>query len=175
MIEQLTTYRVKGKDIGLEFLFKYDLNGNLKAFNIVAGTLEERQINWLFKGYFDYPAENLPFDTKTELNKNLTLRFPATEQLMISNWVKDKEIKKKFEIEKSPANLTFEAFWELYGYKVDKFQAQKYFKTLKEADLIKLFLSIPEYKAFCIRKKVSQRYPSTYITQRSFLDDYSKL
>jgi hypothetical protein len=82
---------------------------------------------------------------------------------------------KKFEIEKSPADLSFESFWKLYDYKVDKFQAEKYFKKLKEADIIKLFLSIPEYKKFCQRKNIAQKYPSTYITQRSYLDDYSKL
>ena len=30
----LTTYRAKGKEIGLVFLFKYDLMGNLRLFEV---------------------------------------------------------------------------------------------------------------------------------------------
>lgn len=151
-MEQLTTYRAKGKTVGLEFLFKYDLNGNLKAFQIVDGELNGEQMVWLFSS-----------------------NFPATEGVIKANWMKLEKYKKVFEVTVSPADLSFEAFWKLYDYKVDKFQAEKYFNKLKEADIIKLFNSIPEYKKFCIRKNIAQKYPSTYITQRSFLDDYSKL
>ena len=131
MIEQLTTYRAKGKDIGLEFLFKYDLNGNLREFKIEEGQLNGEQMVWLFSS-----------------------NFPATEGVIKANWMKLDKYKKVFEVQVSPADLSFEAFWKLYDYKVDKFQADKYFKKLKEADIIKLFLSIPEYKKFCIRKKI---------------------
>lgn len=173
---QLTTYRAKGKEMGLEFLFKYDLNGNLREFNLVDGTLDEKQINWLFMGYLPKEiVDTLPFTTKKELNQFLMVRFPATESRFQAMWLHNKEMKQKFEIEKSPADLSFDAFWKLYDYKVDKFQAEKYFKKLKEPDIIKLFLSIPEYKKFLQRKNIAQKYPSTYITQRNFLDDYSKL
>ncbi len=51
-MEQLTTYRAKGKEIGLVFLFKYDLNGNLKLFEISEGVLDDKQMNWLFSKNF---------------------------------------------------------------------------------------------------------------------------
>lgn len=151
-MELLTTYRAKGLTIGLEFLFKYDLNGNLREFQIVEGILNGEQMVWLFSS-----------------------NFPATESVIKLKWMKIDKYKKVFEVTVSPADVSFEAFWNLYGYKVDKFQAEKYFKKLKEADLIKLFLSIPEYKKFCERKNIAQKYPSTYITQRSFIDDYKRL
>ena len=73
-MEMLTTYRVKGKTIGLEFLFKYDLNGNLKAFEIAEGELEENQINWLFKGYLPKETNDpLPFNSKKGLNQYLMI------------------------------------------------------------------------------------------------------
>lgn len=152
MNQQLTTYRAKGKTIGLEFLFKYDLNGNLKVFEIVEGELDERQRAWLFSN-----------------------RFPVVENTMRTFWMKSPDYKKHFDVSVSPADLSFEAFWNLYDYKVDKIQTIKYFKRLSEPHLIKLFLSIPEYKKFCVRKKIAMRYPSTYITQQSFLDDYKNL
>jgi len=40
-MEQYTTYRAKGKDLGLTFFFAYDLNGNLKAFKIEKGKLKK--------------------------------------------------------------------------------------------------------------------------------------
>ena len=74
-MEQLPTYRAKGKDIGLVFLFKYDLNGHLKLFEIAEGSLNARQMKWLF----------------AETN------FPADESVMRSIWMKDKKYTKVFE------------------------------------------------------------------------------
>ena len=48
-MEQLTTYRAKGKTMGLVFLFKYDLNGNLKLFEIEEGELSDQQDWWLLR------------------------------------------------------------------------------------------------------------------------------
>ena len=71
-MEQLTTYRAKGKTIGLVFLFKYDLNGNLKLFEIEEGEIDEKQINWLFRGYLPKDvADPLPFNTQKEMNNYL--------------------------------------------------------------------------------------------------------
>jgi hypothetical protein len=149
----VTTYRAKGKEIGLVFLFKYDLNGNLKTFEIAEGELNAKQMKWLF-------AES---------------NFPACESIMKTIWMKDNKYKKVFEIELSTADLSFDAFWNAYDYKVDKWQAEKAFEKLKEADIIKLFISIPEYKKFITRKNIPAKYPGTYINQRSFLDDYKNL
>ena len=107
-MELLTTYRVKGKLIGLIFLFKYDLKGNLKVFEISEGELDDKQIDWLFRGFLpkDIP-DTLPFTTQKELNEYLLHRFLATENRFKSQWLKNKEMLQKFEIEKSPANTSF--------------------------------------------------------------------
>lgn len=151
-MEQFTTYRAKGKEIGLVFLFKYDLKGNLKLFEIAEGELNANQMKWLFA------------------NAN----FPADESIMRSIWMKDKKYLKVFEIEKSPANLSFEALWNLYDNKVKKFECEKSFKKLKEADVIKCFLSIPGYNKYLQRKGVAKAHLSTFINQRYFEDDWSK-
>ena len=78
-MEQLTTYRAKGKEIGLVFLFKYDLNGNLKLFEISEGELNNEQMKWLFSP-----------------------NFPANENIIKTIWSKDKKYTKVFDIEKSP-------------------------------------------------------------------------
>mgnify|MGYP003407509931 FL=1 len=151
-MEQLTTYRAKGKDIGLVFLFKYDLNGHLKLFEIAEGSLNARQMKWLF----------------AETN------FPADESVMRSIWMKDKKYTKVFEIQKSVADLSFNALWFLYEKKKKKFEAEKTFSKLKEADVIKCFLAIPGYNDHLLRKRTAKAHLATFINQRYFEDDWSK-
>lgn len=151
-MEQLTTYRAKGKEIGLVFLFKYDLNGNLKLFEIAEGSLDAKQMKWLFAG----------------------ANFPASESIMRSVWMKDQKYLKVFEIQKSVANLSFDALWNLYDNKVKKYEAEKVFSKLKEADVIKCFLSIPGYNQYLLRKGIAKAHLSTFINKRYFEDDWSK-
>ena len=151
-MEQLTTYRAKGKSIGLVFLFKYDLNGNLKLFEISEGELNANQMKWLFAG----------------------ANFPANESIIKTVWMKEIAYKEKFEIEVSPAKLDFETLWNLYDNKVKRVESEKQFNKLKEADLIKLFLSVPRYREYLQRKRIAQAHLSTFINQRYFEDDWSK-
>jgi hypothetical protein len=147
-MEQLATYKAKGKEIGLIFLFKYDLNGNLRAFNIVEGELDDRQIKWLFSP-----------------------NFPANETIMKTVWQKDEKYTKVFEVEFAPADISFEALWQLYDYKVSKLDAQKAFKKLKEQDIIKCFIEVPYYLASLAKSGVGKLHLSTYINKRRFEDE----
>ena len=151
-MEILTTYRAKGKTIGLEFLFKYDLNGSLKVFEIVDGELNGEQMQWLFSS-----------------------NFPATEEIIKTNWIKLEKYEKVFEITTSPAVITFEALWNLYDYKVKRFDAEKSFSKLKEHEVIKCFTSIPGYNKYLQRKQIAKAHLSTFINRRYFEDDFNKV
>ncbi len=148
-MEQLTTYRAKGKTIGLVFLFKYDLNGNLKLFEIEEGELDDKQMTWLYSN-----------------------NFPAKESLLVNNWMKAQDYIKHFEVEVSPANLTFEALWELYDYKVSKLDSIKAFNKLKTGDVIKCFIEVPYYlKSLQKNAGIGKLHLSTYISKRRFDDE----
>jgi hypothetical protein len=151
-MEQYTIFRAKGREIGLLFLFYYDLNGHLKRFEIAEGSLNTNQICWLF-------------DVKN---------FPATQQYMEEVWMKHSAFIKAFEINKAAANLSFESLWNLYDNKVKKFEAQKVFSKLTKADVIKCFLSIPGYNDYLSRKRIAKAHLSTFINQRYFEDDWRK-
>lgn len=86
-MEQLTTYRAKGKKIDIVLLFKYDLNSNLKLFEICDGKLRDDQLKWLFS------------------------KFPVNENDMKTLWMVNEKYTKVFIIEVSPADLSFEALW----------------------------------------------------------------
>ena len=57
MNEQLNTYRAKGKEIGLVFLFKYDLKGNLKQLTNNTGSVDEYVVT--DKGIFFIGLRNM--------------------------------------------------------------------------------------------------------------------
>lgn len=148
-MEQLTTYRVKGKETQITFLFKYDLKGNLRQFEIEDGELTPEQMIWLYRG-----------------------NFPASQQLIINNWMKEEVYIKHFDVEVSPADLTFEALWELYDYKVSRLDSLKAFNKLNKGDVIKCFLEVPYYiKSLAKNPGIGKLHLSTYISKRRFDDE----
>lgn len=140
-----TIYKVKGKDVGLEFLFKYDLNGFLTEFKKNQPLNEEQRL-WLYSA-----------------------RFPETEELM-NQWII--HLKKRFEVVKVPADLSFDNLWQLYNYKVAKADAEKAFKKLKEPDVIKCFLGLKPYEEYLARTKIAKAHLSRYINGRYFENEY---
>ncbi|WP_395075358.1 hypothetical protein [Flavobacterium sp.] len=148
-MEQLTTYRAKGKTIGLVFLFKYDLNGILKLFEIEEGELTDDQMKWLYSP-----------------------KFPATESIILNTWMKHEKYINLFNVEVSPADLSFEALWELYDYKVSKLDGIKAFNKLKQGDVIKCFIEVPYYLKSLIKNPgIGKLHLSTYISKRRFDDE----
>lgn len=155
-MEQLTTYRAKGKEIGLVFLFKYDLKGNLKLFEISEGILNKEQRHWLLTGYL---PENANFENAKELLTLLEPRFPDEESIMKTLWMKDKKYTKVFDITPTPADVSFDAFWKLYPYNklANKQTSKERFGKLKEAEIIKLFQETPEF--IKLKKRENQFFP----------------
>ena len=146
----LTTYTVKSKNTPNVWCFKYSLNGLLVSFEILDGQLSLRQIKWFLD----------------ERN------FPLTE-IQIKAW--PDLLKENFEIIIGEPILTFDALWELYGYKYKKYESEKKFNKLTPADKIRCFMAVPGYKKWLARKTTSQALLSTFIHQRYFDDDWSKI
>lgn len=142
-----TTYRVKGKDSGLEFIFKYDLNGVLIMFE-KNQSLTEKQRLWLYSGI-----------------------FPETEKLM-EGWIKEPVLRRRFVVEKLPADLSFDNLWNLYGYKVSKEDAIKAFKKLKGVEVLNAFLGIKQYEDHLAHKKVGKAHLSRYLNGKYFNNEY---
>lgn len=149
-MEQLTTYRAKGNVIEIVLLFKYDLNSNLKLFEVSAGQLRDDQLKWLFE------------------------HFPVNENMMTTIWMKDKKYIKVFDIEKSPADLSFEALWNLYGYKESRKDAENSFKKLTEQEKIKCFLQVPKYKKKLAQTSLAQALLATWLNKQRFNDEYQE-
>lgn len=67
----------------------------------------------------------------------------------------------------SKLNLSFEAFWKSYGYKVgNKTRVKKKWDQLPPEDQALALGFIRKYKEWAAKKKIDQCYPETYLNQR---------
>lgn len=130
-MEQFKTYTVTAKETRAIWIFKYDLDGGLRSFEILEGSFEKKQATWLFSNG----------------------RFPYSESIM-KQWLE--QLKKYFEIEIGIPEITFEYFYEIYGRKTTKKEASKFWGKMKEAERLKAVLAIKKYISNC---KYSQRQP----------------
>lgn len=158
MKEQCTTYIIKSKLNGYIWRFKYHLNGAFISFEILEGQLTAKQVLWLFGGK----------NAKDEFQE---AKFPILEKT-IKVW--EQKLKDNFEITIELPDLTFEGLWNLYGNKVKKFESEKAFNKLKEADRIKYFLATPGYLKYLQKKTTAPAHLSTFINKRYFEDDWTK-
>lgn len=148
-MKQLTVYKVKGKGSNLEFLFKYDLNGVLREFKIEDGDLTNEQMMWLY-------SQN----------------FPATEKLIIDNWMKLEKYKKRFDIQKSPPDLSFEAFWGIWNLKIKKEKSEIAWNKLNDTDKIKCFLNHKRYQDHLAKTGQAKAHLVTWLNQKRYNDEY---
>lgn len=151
-MEQLTTYRAKGKKSDLALLFKYDLYGNLMGFEVTESELSPTQWEWLFSA-----------------------RFPAHEKILLEVWMKQENYLKFFEITKSPADISFEAGWALYNHKISRQDAEKAFAKMSEAEKIMFFVSIPKYDAYLRKSRIAKAHMSRYINGKYWENEYPEI
>jgi len=77
-------------------------------------------------------------------------------------------------VEHVPQDLTFNAFWETYGYKVGKRErAAKLWAALDDAQRAKCIRSIPKYNQWLSTKFNMERlYPETYLSQKRYDNEF---
>lgn len=85
--------------------------------------------------------------------------------------------KGKIEITAADFNVSFEVFWDLYGYKRHKKDAEKLYNRLSYADKVTCLMSIKPYHAYRKRKGawMEQMLPDTYISKREFETDWKTI
>ncbi|AUS06460.1 hypothetical protein [Pseudotamlana carrageenivorans] len=146
----LTSYTVKSKNSDNVWEFKYDLNGNLKAFKVLSGVLSNQQMIWFFrKG-----------------------NFPVLESVIKTIWIPN--LKQNFEITIGEPDLSFEAFWNSYGNKVGKRkETENKWTRLSKAEKLQVLSSIPKYNNYLKHyPKQQKQYPSTYLNQEAYKNDW---
>ena len=118
-------------------LFEFAQNGFLVKYELDPGSFEEKQFAFL---------------------KEIFPRTVAHMQALIS-WkmpnVRISELKQ---------DLSFEAFYNAYAYKVSKRStAENAWKKLPDTEKAKAIAYIPVYDRFISEKRINKKYPETYL------------
>lgn len=104
---------------------------------------------------------------------NSSINTPLNEDnSIIPNPVIDKERKRlSNDNQKAPDEL-FLKFWESYGYKKGKDKAVKAWNRLTKKEKEEAIKCISIYKIDCAKNDRSMQYPSTYLNQKTWNDDF---
>ncbi len=106
--------------------------------------LSVMQLNWLWDKF-------LPF-TESELEN-----------------VRDPKIK----ITRMAKDLSFEAFWDRFAYKVGKkARAEKLWEALKEDERASALHAVDRYKQFIAHTNTAQAYAETWLAQRRWENEF---
>ena len=136
-----TTYIFKAKNTHIEYLFKYDLEGNLTTLQSTGEPPTAEQWHWLVR-YFPYNEER------------------------INMLASDTNLRKYFSIEKTPASVTFEDFWNEYGKIGTKAVAKRKFEKLKPEEVIQAFIGIAKERTKKKLDNTAMPYAETYLNQK---------
>ena len=148
-MESCTTYTVTGNNTAVVWVFKYDLNGLLLEFKLQEGTLDNKQVTWLF-------------------HKD---RFPYSEK-RIKGWSSIKNLN----VQIGEPDLSFEAFYNAYGNKVQKIRTEKLWNKLSKKDKMAAIAGIRSYNNWLRRQNgIAKAQPDTYLRNRRWEDDFKSL
>ncbi|MDY3337810.1 hypothetical protein PG279_01290 [Riemerella anatipestifer] len=127
--------------------FKYSFLGVLEELKLYGEKYTEEQVKWVLQ----------------------STRMPFTESQML---VLCSNKKLDFDYMPMPTDLSFEVFWNLYGYKKGKIATtQKAWNALSDAEKIEVILYIPKFKESKKIDKTAMPYPSTFLNQKYWLAD----
>jgi hypothetical protein len=147
-MDSFKNYTVKSKDTKLIWVFKYHLEGELSSFEILNGTFDEKQSNWLFIGG----------------------RFPFTETIM-KKFIES--FSKYFTFEVNLPEITFDFFYSNYGKKRTRAEALKYWnKNMKPDQHILAVMGMRTYRNICKLDNKSAVDPIRYLRNERYLDEY---
>jgi len=65
--------------------------------------------------------------------------------------------------------ISFEMFWDRYGYKVDKEPARKSWLKLSPTEQIQAYDFIPTYESQLKQSQLAKKYPVTYLNKKTFI------
>jgi hypothetical protein len=74
-----------------------------------------------------------------------------------------------------PQDLSFEAFWDTYNYKVgNKARVKKLWQALPQQDRAACIVSLARYDQYLkLHPRMERAYPETYINQRRFENQFN--
>jgi hypothetical protein len=79
----------------------------------------------------------------------------------------------RFKVQKIEEDLSFERFWNDYGYKVGKKErCQMLWRILSDADKSSCLKAIKKYNRWLLDKNIDRVYPETFLSQRRWENEF---
>jgi hypothetical protein len=141
-------YRITVKRNGNEaaLIVSYDADGMLQNIEVLTPGLTSQQIRWMV---------SVVEVNETEISC-ITAQYP---------FVKVDEI---------PMEVSFPIFWEVYGYKVGRLQAEREWNKLSRADQGRAIMQASRYHQWRKHKNPTPEalHPERYLKNRRFDDEF---
>lgn len=129
------------------------------------------------KAVAEYEADGLlhsvKFDGGDEPARSWLLRNLPTDESHIAAF--GAQYAHRLQVVATPPDLSFNAFWDSYGYKVGKKdKVEQLWKSLSEADKIACLKAVPKYNRWIASKtSMEKAYPQTFLNQRRWENEFA--
>ena len=134
--------------------FGYNENGYLVYYNNESDWTDT-QFDWFYRVHID--------------TESIWLPLFSTNIQVLSQKIKGK-------LTEVPPDLSFEAFWNAYGRKINRKRSEDIYKKLSDAKRLKCILSIKPYLDYLSRVKWrNQADPDTYLRQEMYDSNWNQL
>jgi hypothetical protein len=81
-----------------------------------------------------------------------------------------------FTVTKGMPDVSFEAFYNLFGNKVKRTRSESLWNKLTQTEKLNAIASVKPYKNWLGRQRgIAQQQPDTYISQKRWLDDFRSM
>jgi hypothetical protein len=137
----MTTYTATSHKFSGHISLTFDDEGNLRCLDLTQAEISHEGRQWLWS--------NPPLHIgKLERYAQVT-KFIISEQLQ---------------------EVTFEQFYDAYGYKEGRKKAENAWKRLSKAEQVKAYNYIPRLKTKTMNASIAMPYPATYLNQQRWND-----
>lgn len=143
----IKTYTITGTSFKGAMIFKYDFKAVLIGFDL-DGELDQKQESWLY-------SDKFPF-TESGIKMFVGIR--------------------NFTVHGGELDLSFEYFWNAYGYKIGKKpMAENIWKRMSKADKIGALSGIKPYNSYLVRHiQQAKVHATTYLNQSYWEREWNK-
>lgn len=120
--------------------------------------------------HLEYNDDGVLVDLKLEISSSTpfeVLKFFFLNVPFMENHLEQYKKQQHVEIREVDQDLSFEAFWNAYDYKVDKKSTcTRIWNALTDVEKVKALAYIPKYNQHLLLTNVGRKYPSTYLNSR---------
>ena len=74
-----------------------------------------------------------------------------------------------------PKDLSFDAFYNDYGYKRNRFRAEKLWAKMSDANRLQAITNVPQYRNYLNRKNIFQMLADTYLADRHYETNWNSI